>query len=131
MDTQSQTEQNPAIINSHVDDGFFVLQNEYYRKILYADILWLEASGSYCYLNIADGKRIIVAHTLSEVGQKLPSERFIRIHRSTIVNLYAVDCFTGNMLYINRNRLHISSPYRKLVFACFNVLERKRDSMRT
>lgn len=120
----------PQVSTCHVNDGMFILQDHYYRKILYKDILWLKAAGSYCYLYFRNNKKIIVVHPLAEVEQLLPQTHFKRIHRSTLVNVYAVEAFTGNSLYIDKVRLDISASFKNTIGECFDVLERKYKSRR-
>ncbi|MCC8088694.1 MAG: LytTR family transcriptional regulator DNA-binding domain-containing protein [Rikenellaceae bacterium] len=111
----------------HVNDGFFVFQENFYRKIYFEDIRWLEAAGSYCYIYLKNNRRIIVVHPLSEVEKKLPRKYFLRIHRSFMVNIHFVDAFIGNTLCIGPVRLLVSAPFRALVFSCFDVLGRNRS----
>ena len=112
--------------DTHVTEGFFIRKGEYHCKILYADILWLNASNNYCEIHQNDGKTFCVIYPLVKVEKFLPADLFIRIHRSYIVNIHAVDRFVGNMLYIGKQRLDVSRPYRKEVFSCFDVLEECR-----
>ena len=51
-----------------------------------ADIDWIEAAGYYACVHVGPDTHII-RRTLSELEHDLGDERFIRIHRSTIVNL--------------------------------------------
>jgi two-component system LytT family response regulator len=53
------------------------------------EIEWIEAAGNYVRLN-AGGESHLLRETMSGVEGKLPRERFLRIHRSAIVNLEAV-----------------------------------------
>lgn len=53
------------------------------------DIEWIDASGNYVRLN-AGGESHLLRETLSGVEAKLPPDRFVRIHRSAIVNVEAV-----------------------------------------
>ena len=53
------------------------------------EIEWIEAAGNYVRLN-ALGQSHLLRDTLSGVESKLPRDRFLRIHRSAIVNLEAV-----------------------------------------
>lgn len=47
----------------------------------------LEASGNYTFIYFQDGSRLLVCRTLQEMGLRLTvSRRFIRIHRSFIIN---------------------------------------------
>lgn len=53
------------------------------------EIEWIEAAGNYVRLNAA-GESHLLRETMSGVEAKLPRERFLRIHRSAIVNLEVV-----------------------------------------
>ncbi|HEX9941540.1 MAG TPA: LytTR family DNA-binding domain-containing protein [Thermoanaerobaculia bacterium] len=53
------------------------------------EIDWIEAAGNYVRLN-AGGESHLLRETMSGVEAKLPRERFLRIHRSAIVNLERV-----------------------------------------
>lgn len=50
------------------------------------EIEWIEAAGNYVRLN-AGGESHLLRETMAGVESKLPRERFLRIHRSAIVNL--------------------------------------------
>jgi len=54
-----------------------------------AEIEWIEAAGNYVRLNAA-GESHLLRETMSGVEAKLPRDRFLRIHRSAIVNLEEV-----------------------------------------
>jgi len=51
------------------------------------EIHWLEASGNYVALHVATGKTHLVHETMAALEAKLDPARFVRIHRSTIVNV--------------------------------------------
>jgi two-component system, LytTR family, response regulator len=53
------------------------------------DIQWIEASGNYARLH-AGGRRYEVRETLVNLEGKLDPREFVRIHRSTIVNMHYV-----------------------------------------
>jgi two-component system LytT family response regulator len=55
----------------------------------FEEIEWIEAAGNYVRLN-AGGESHLLRETMSGVEAKLPRERFLRIHRSALVNLEAV-----------------------------------------
>lgn len=55
------------------------------------DILWLEAAGDYCVLH-AGNASILCARGLGELEQRLSSQRFLRVHRSAVVNLDHLVC---------------------------------------
>jgi two-component system LytT family response regulator len=51
------------------------------------EISWLEASGNYVALHVASGKTHLVHETMAAMEAKLDPALFVRIHRSTIVNV--------------------------------------------
>lgn len=114
-----------------VKNGFFVMSNGFYVKVLYEDVLWMESYHNYLDIHLKGEQKICVIHSLSRMEEFLPKDSFIRIHRSVIVNVNAVDRFTGNVLYVGKKRLDVSRPYREVVFSCFDILERKRSHEKT
>jgi two-component system LytT family response regulator len=50
-----------------------------------SDIDWVEAEGDYVRLHAA-GRSHLVRETMAQAERRLPARRFVRIHRSTIVN---------------------------------------------
>ncbi|NNE99189.1 MAG: response regulator transcription factor [Pyrinomonadaceae bacterium] len=81
------------------------------------DIDWIGADGSYVNIN-ARGKSQLMRGTLKSLESKLDPEKFLRIHRSTIVNIAAVkelkSHFHGEYVVILKNgeRLKLSRSYR-------------------
>lgn len=104
-------------------DGLFVRQNEYFGKILFADIMWVEASRSYSYIYINGNSRVIVTFPLSEVKKKLPPDLFIQTHRSYVVNIRYVDKFIGNALYIGKQSFPISRKFKQEVLDRFLFMD--------
>lgn len=112
---------------SRIESGIFIRQKEYHKKFLYLDMQWIEASGNYCFIHLRNHSKIIVVEQLSRLEPMLPSDIFIRIHRSYIVNIHSIDGFIGNQLCIGDARLSISAPYRKHTMQYFTILGKKRD----
>jgi two-component system LytT family response regulator len=81
------------------------------------DIEWIEAAGNYVNVHAKHGKHF-VRETMNSIEGKMPRGRFMRIHRSTIVNLARVkEVKTGvNGEYVvlmqNGEALRLSRGYR-------------------
>lgn len=106
-----------------VNDGFFVKQREGYCKVRYEDILWVKADSNYSDMHLRNGKVVCVTFSLTGLLERLPHDRFIRVHRSFIVNLFAVDRIVGNMLYVGGHMVDVSRRYRRKVFLAFEFLD--------
>lgn len=70
------------------------------------DISYVEAMDNYVKV-FRNGLPTVVSQiTMKEMESLLPADRFIRVHRSFIVNLYAVEKFSNRQIYLkNCDRL--------------------------
>lgn len=84
------------------------------------EIIWLEAAGDYVCVHLVSETRII-RRTLKAFVQDLPSKRFLRIHRSTIVNMAHVKEMVpekkgeATLLMSDSHRLKVSRSYGGLL----------------
>lgn len=66
---------------------FFLVKRHGEQRVIGADqIDWIEAQGYYAALHVGDDVSL-VRTSLAELAQKLDPERFVRIHRSTLVSI--------------------------------------------
>ena len=88
------------------------------RLVAVADIDYVEAAGNYLRIHVGN-ERHLIRETLGSFEARLDAARFVRIHRSTIVNIDRVrelePYFHGD--YIVRladgRRLTLSRTYRE------------------
>ena len=59
------------------------------RFVRATDIDWIEAAGVYANLHVG-GKELLYRAALSELAERLDPVRFVRIHRSAIVNIESI-----------------------------------------
>ena len=52
------------------------------------DIIFVEGEGNYSYLHTKDGKRFLISKTLKCFELMLGTTSFMRIHKSSIVNIH-------------------------------------------
>lgn len=114
---------------SPFQDGLYVHDNGYYVKLLFSDILWVEAARSYCCIETAGKKNYVVTYPLAEVKKKLPSYIFIQTHRSYLVNMNKIDKFIGNVLYVGHKSIPISRKLKKEVLDLFSFLDNIKDTL--
>ena len=86
------SEENEAVgqVLDLLDDRIFVRHNDSMVKLMIADILYVEADRNYCRIHTRGDEYLLVA-MLKEMEEKLPTGRFLRIHRSFVVNLTLVE----------------------------------------
>ena len=83
-----------------------------------SEIQWIEAAGNYVRLHVEDGAHLM-RETMSRLEEGLDPDKFLRIHRSTIVNVDVVrelqPMFNGEYVVILKNgtELSLSRGYRE------------------
>lgn len=80
-------------------DTISVKTGQKIHLIQVSDILFLQAEGDYVMIHTPEGK-FLKEQTMKYFEENLPAERFIRIHRSTIVH---ADCISKIELYEKQN----------------------------
>lgn len=66
-----------------------------------ADIVYLESEGEYVRMHLADGSTITTLFRLKNMEAALPSETFLRVHRSYIVNLRCIKSYVRGRIFLN------------------------------
>lgn len=59
------------------------------RFVRVIDIDWIEAAGVYVTLHVA-GKELLYRAALNDLAEKLDPRRFVRVHRSALINIESV-----------------------------------------
>jgi two-component system, LytTR family, response regulator len=73
-------------------DSIYVRLNNYAsRFIKISSITFIEPVGNYSKIVTTEGKHCLVLKTLKQWQEELPDNNFVRIHRSSIVNIEHVD----------------------------------------
>ena len=102
----------------------FVKDSGVVKVIPFEDIDWVDAAGDYMCVHAA-GETHIIRITLGELMEKLDEKLFVRIHRSTIVNIERVISIAalpkgGSLLELTSGTsLKVSRNYRESVRSFF------------
>jgi DNA-binding LytR/AlgR family response regulator len=89
------------------ENYFFVKCDGRIEKVLYDELLFVEASLNYITLHTTNGKMIVYL-TMKGIMESLPVEIFIKVHKSFIVNIKKINSIEGNILHIGKAELPIS-----------------------
>jgi DNA-binding LytR/AlgR family response regulator len=99
----------------------FVKVDSLLHNIDLSSILWIEAYGDYVKIN-TDQKMLMVLSTLKAIESKLPESRFVRVHRSYIVNVKRIDNIDPSNLQIRDKIIPISANHRDGLLNKINLL---------
>lgn len=93
---------------------FFIKSNQKLEKILVDDILYVEALSNYVILHTKTKKHIVYM-SFKGIESQLPAHLFLKIHKSFIVAVNAIQTIDNNEVIIGDHILPISKSYRSLV----------------
>jgi DNA-binding LytR/AlgR family response regulator len=102
-------------------DYIFVRNNSVITKILINDIYYVQALGDYVNIFTRD-KRFTIHMTLSGIEQKLPAEKFYRLHRSYIVALDHIDNIEEGTAFVNKHPIPIGEQYKQVLLKKINFI---------
>jgi DNA-binding LytR/AlgR family response regulator len=86
---------------------FFIKADNKLVKISYDDILFAEALQNYVVIHTSD-KKYITYLTFRSVEDYLPSDKFIKTHKSYIISASKVDSIEANDIQIGQHHIPIS-----------------------
>src|ERR1700760_3638605 len=79
------------------NDFLMVKSDKKLTKIFFAEIEYVEAYGNYIFIH-RKTDRVMSKQTLTQFEEQLPASKFIRIHKSYIASLRAVQYLEGNQV---------------------------------
>lgn len=99
---------------------FFVKGDKKYHQVASEDILFIEAFGNYTKLYF-DKEMIVIHEKISHYETILPSNNFLRVHKSFIVALDKIKMIEGNRIIIDENKVPIGQTYKSIVTKLYNT----------
>lgn len=93
---------------------FFLIRADYQlHKVFFDELLYAEGLSDYVRLHLAARRQIVARITMKELMEKLTGGEFMRIHKSYIVALPAVERFKGRELVVAGKALPIGATYEE------------------
>ena len=96
-------------------NSLFLKKDTAFQRVKLDDISLLEADNNYTTI-FAGNERFIYSTVLKKIEEKLPRSTFMRVHRSYVINIKAIEGFEGNTLLVQSKRVPVSQQYREEVF---------------
>lgn len=95
-------------------DYFYIKTDNKLVKINYTDVLFIEALQNYVAIHTLSQKHIGYL-TLHSIEENLPSQRFVKTHKSFIVAIDKVESIEGNEIRIGTHHIPISRTEKETV----------------
>ena len=108
----------PTVVTSAMPEPeapyLFLKADKKMVKIYLHDIGYIESLKDYVRVILPD--RVVVSHqTLAYLEEKLPEDRFMRVHKSYMVNLQKIEAFSATSLDVMQEEIPIGRHYKARV----------------
>ena len=108
--------------NSENDTKYLYIRADFSLvKIAIDDIMYVEALDDYLKIYIQDQKTLVARMTMKGILEKLPKEKFIRVHRSFIVSMKRLQAVRSKSVLIDRIEIPLGGNYADEVIAAFQA----------
>ncbi|WP_051890453.1 LytR/AlgR family response regulator transcription factor [Chryseobacterium vrystaatense] len=117
MAAQRAQETVSTPISKKETEDFILVKTEYKGKLLKIkinDMVYIEGKGKYVCFHTKDGEQIMALLNIGGLEDKLPTDRFRRIHKSFIIAVPFITMIQGNtvQLEFTKNQIPIGQTYR-------------------
>lgn len=102
MKVKQQYELLTAAKSNVENDILFVKDGYNIARVSLSDVMYVESQSEYLKIYMADGTSHMVLMSIKRMSEILPADRFVRIHRSYIVNM-------GHAVEISRMRVRMNA----------------------
>jgi len=102
--------------NAHI----FIRCDRKLTKIYLDDILYFESEGDYVKV-VTSKKSLLTKNKISLFEEKLPADRFTRVHRSFIVNNQSITSVTSSGVEIEKKEIPVSQTYKNQLMKALNL----------
>lgn len=103
--------------NSASNEDYLFVKSEYKTvRVQLSEVEYIEGMKEYVKLQMSDNQHIITLLSMKALEEKLPADRFMRIHRSFIINLSKINAIERQRVVIGKEYLPIGEQYGAAFF---------------
>jgi DNA-binding LytR/AlgR family response regulator len=92
-------------------DVFVRAANQQFEKVALKDIIYLEASRSYCKV-VTDNHTYTLCSSMNQVQEQFENADFMRVHRSYVVNTKRITKLDGNVIFLDKIKVDMGKEFR-------------------
>lgn len=102
-------------------DYMFIRSHRRLVRVNFCDIQYIESKKEYLDIVLSSSQVLTTHGTLQKVSDKLPSDTFIKVHRSFIVNLKQITVVERNAIIFGKQYIPITESAREIVMNYINA----------
>jgi len=113
-------QENKSEITSSTS-SFFIKNKGELIKITKDEVLLIEAFDNYAYI-VTTNDKYMVSYTLKKVQEKINDARFLRIHRSYVINTQKIDSLFEGYVIMQNHKISIGKSYKEQLMKEISLL---------
>ncbi len=108
-------------LTEQCDKAYMFLRSGYRTlRVNFCEILYIESKREYLDIVLGSGEIVTTHGTLASIGEKLPQDLFVKVHRSFIVNLSQIRMLERNIILFGKKMIPINEQAKATVMAYIN-----------
>ena len=111
--TKSENLKQPS--KSSSGNYIFVKTENRLQKVSFSEILYIEGQGDYLKI-VAPTAKIMTLQNFKKFEETLPSENFIRVHKSYLVAVNKIESISRNRIKIGSALIPVSDSYKNAFY---------------
>lgn len=128
-DKQNETAKPPVetasqatlLDNQVIQNSFFVKKGSMLVKVYLDNIQWIQAMDNYVIIQTT-ADQFVIHSTMKDIEMKLPTSKFLRVHRSYIIPIDKINVLDENTVLIGDKTIPIGKSYKDIFMARLNFL---------
>jgi len=117
----ARKQQLDIVAHTSAQHEIYIRADGKFIRVAYKDILYLENVGDYVKVLTKQGNHIIHG-SLKSIDARILHPRFLKVHRSFIVNLEHIVDIQDNSIVIGRKVIPISRAHKPILMKSINIL---------
>jgi len=100
----------------HKDYQFLFVRSDYKLcRIPVSEIIYIEGMDNYVKIYTGDPRPVISHISIKELCTRLPQKRFMRVHRSFVINVKKNISYSNNYIYLGEKKIPVGISYEENV----------------
>lgn len=110
-----------TMTNVVIQNSFFVKKGSMLVKVFIDNINWIQAMDNYVIIQTGSDQ-FIIHSTMKDIESKLPTNKFLRVHRSYIISVDKINVLDENTVLIGEKTIPIGKSYKEAFMNRLNFL---------
>jgi PAS domain S-box-containing protein len=107
--------------NMIIQNSFFVKKGSMLVKVFLENINYIQAMDNYVIIQ-TNADQFVIHSTMKDIEQKLPADKFLRVHRSYIIAIDKISVLDENTVLIGEKTIPVGKSYKDAFMNRLNFL---------